>query len=422
MRRHTGVGEAFFPVALVAALVLGALPCQAAPGEAPRGAPPEAQREAIKLTRQASALHNLGKYQEAVELFRKAVRLAPDLPGAWRNMGLAHEGLKQWKDAIQAYERYLELAGTSGRYSLQVMARVNECLKHLGQAPKVFGVLGAPGYIELSVSEEGATIMLNGLTRGSSPVRPLRVQPGLHVVEISKLGYLRHTQSVGVRAGQRIGLSVELQKDPSYVPPRRLEGIKHVRAGDEAYLQVQSQAEGIAVLVDGKALSQNEEGWWVLPKPTGIHVVEVRAAGRLPWRAQVELTRGIRKTLNPILPIVETKRRYALWGWVSLGLAAVLAGTGGVFGALENKTYEKVRDRRAETRDDLKDIADRGRLYRGVALGLYAAAGVALTSSITLFVFERRGEHPRGRPLPLVVAPVEAGTGLAVSFSTEVDF
>jgi hypothetical protein len=403
---------------------LSASGAAAKPAPADSGPRPAAKqkREAIELTRRASALNNLGKYQQAVKLFQRAVRLFPKLAGAWRNMGLALEGLKQWKRAIQAYERYLEIVGTGGKYSLKVMERINECRKQLGLKPKIFSLLGEPGQIVLEVNVSGAAIRLDGLLRGSSPVDALPVNAGLHVVSVTKEGYLPFSRSVGVKTGQTVRIRVELKKDPSYKPPRRVRAIKHHKAADEAYLRVDTPAEGVQVLLDGTPLAQNEKGWWVVPKPRGEAVVEVRAPGRHPWRARVRLVRGSRKTLHPILPLESRKRAYRLWGWVSLGLAAVLAGTGGVFGALENKRYEQVRDRRADSRAELQDLRDEGRRYGHVALGLYAAAGAAVVASIVLFIYERRGERPAGRPPPLVVAPTGRGSGLAVTYSGEVGF
>lgn len=409
--------------ALALALALGGM-LWASPGalaaRAPRD-PARATREAVALTKRANVLNNLGKYREALRLFKRALRLAPDLAGAWRNLGLTYEALRQWKLAAEAYERYLGLAGNTGRYAVQVMARVNECRKHLGLPAKVWSVLGAPGKILLEVSHPGATIRLNGLVRGSSPLDALPVMAGPHQIEVVLLGYLPFTRSVAVKEGQTVQVRVELQKDPGYAPPRRVAGIKHHKAANEAYLRVESPAPDLTVLVDGRPLSQNEKGAWVVPAPRS-HVVEVRAPGRMPWRRRVELVKGEKKTLTPLLPLVRDKRRYAAWGWASLGMAAALASVGGIFGALENTTYENVRDRRAYLRETLKDMAAEGRLYRNVALGLYAAAGAALTASVVLFVLERRGEAPAGRPLPLVVTPTARGAGLAVSLSGEVDF
>lgn len=412
---------------LLGALLIGlawSAGAQAAPtprGTARASVSPEQRREAIRLTRRASALNNLGKYAQAIALFKKAVAILPKLAGAWRNMGLAHEGLKQYRQAITAYERYLAIAGTGGRYSLKVMERINECRKRIGLAPKVFSLLGAPGRIKLEINVSGAAIRLDGLLRGSSPVAALPVAAGLHVIEVTKEGYLTFNRSLGVKAGKTVVVRVALARDPSYRPPRRVVGIKHHKAPNEAYLRIDSRAEGVQVTVDGHPAQQNAHGAWVVPRPRA-HVVEVRAPGRVTWRARVALLRGEKKTLRPILPLIKRKRAFRRWGWVSLGVAALLAGAGGVLGALENTTYEKVRRRDASDRAALEDLASTARRYRGASLGLYAAAGAALVSSIVLFVYERRGEHPKGRPLPLVIAPSHRGTGLAVSLRQEVDF
>jgi tetratricopeptide (TPR) repeat protein len=379
------------------------------------------ERQAVALTKRASVLTNLGKYPEAIELFLQALRLSPGLAGAWRNLGLAYEAQKEWALAVASYERYLGIAGTTGRYSIQVMARVNECRKHLGQSTKVWSVLGAPGKIHLDVSHPGATIRINGLSRGSSPVGPLPVNAGAHQIEVTLLGHLPFVRSVAVKEGQTVKVRVDLQKDPAYVPPRRVEGIRHKTVADVAYLKVDSPAEGLSVRANGRALAQNAELWYVVPHP-GPMVVEVWAPGRVTWRRRVELVKGERKTLFPLLPLAREKRRYEVWGWTSLGLAALAASVGGIFSALENKTYEDVRDRRAYTREALENMAAEGRLYRNVAIGLYAAAGAALTASITLFVLERRGEAPTGRPLPIVLGPTKRGAGLTLSLSGEVDF
>lgn len=411
------------PAALLMSLAWGPV-VRAAPSPrttARSSVSPTQRREAIRLTRRASALNNLGKYAQAITLFQKAVRILPKLAGAWRNMGLAHEGLKQYRKAITAYERYLGIAGTGGRYSLKVMERINECRKRIGLAPKVFSLLGAPGRIQLQINVSGAAIRLDGLLRGSSPVAALPVAAGLHVIEVTKEGYLPFNRSLGVKAGKTVVVGVSLARDPSYHPPRRVAGIKHHKAPNEAYLRIDSPAEGVQVLVDGHLARLDAHGAWVVPRPHK-HVVEVRAPGRVTWRARVELLRGEKKTLHPILPLVQRKRAFRRWGWVSLGLAALLAGAGGVFGALENTTYEKVRRRDTADRAGLEDLASTSRLYRNVSLGLFAAAGAALVSSIVLFVYERRGEHPKGKPLPLVIAPTSRGTGLALSLRQEVDF
>ncbi|MFH2010174.1 MAG: PEGA domain-containing protein [bacterium] len=411
------------PAARRAALVvwLGVFLFMGTPARAqppPAGSP---QAKAIQLFRRANPQLYLGNYRKAIALYRKALKLFPKMAGAWRNMGKAYEGLKSWKRAIKAYDQYLTLAGTAGRYSLAAMARINECRKKLGLPPRVFNIMGAAGRIAFKVNVPGAAISLDGLRRGSSPSPALPVSAGLHVVTVTKVGYLAWTNSIGVRAGKTVMVRVDLEKDPHYVPPRRVEGIKVHKAKNEAYLTVRSSAPNVSLYVDGKAVARRADGVFVLAKPRS-HVVEVRAPGRLPWRARVDLLRGEKKTLVPVLALLSQKRSFARWGWITLGFAGALGVVGAVFSGLENQTYDKVNSRDAADRDALNDLVRKGKTYRNVSLGLYAGAAAFLISSIVLFVYERKGERPQGRPLPLVIGPTSRGSGVALSYSGEVDF
>lgn len=384
----------------------------------PPGSP---KARAIKLFRQANPQLYMGKYKQAIRLYKRALKLMPKLAGAWRNMGLAYEGLKAWKKAIYAYEQYIKIAGSSGRYYLAAQKRINVCRGKLGLPPITFSMIGNPGKLDVQVNVDGAVVSLDGVRRGSTPTKPLPVNAGLHVVKVTKVGYLEWSKSVGVKSGQRVIVKVELKKDPHYVPPRRVEGIKHHKAKNEAYITVRSEADGVQLFADGVELQKNKNGAFVLAKPKK-HVLEVRAPGRLHWRARVSLLRGEKKTLQPVLPLARTKKTFRRWAWVTLGVAGVIAGVGAVFSGMENATYEAVRDRRADTRAELDDLVKKGKNYRNVALGLYAGAAAVLVGSIILFVYERRGEQPEGRPLPLVIGPAGRGGGLAVSFSGEMDF
>ncbi len=375
----------------------------------------------MALFRKANPQLYLGNYAKAVALYKRALALMPRMAGAWRNLGLAYEGLHAWKKAIRAYRRYIKIAGSSGKYYLAAQKRINVCRGKLGLPPITFSMIGRPGRLDITVNVDGALVSLDGVHRGSTPTRPLPVNAGLHLVKVTKVGFLPWSRSVAVRSGQTVAVKVTLRKDPAYVPPRRVKGIKHRKAKNEAYLTLKTRAQGARLFADGKELSKNAKGVFVLPRPAA-HVLEVRAPGRLPWRARVSLLRGERKTLVPVLPLLRTKRAFARWAWVTLGVAGVVAGVGAVFSGLESRTYEAVRDRRADTRAELDDLVKKGKRYRNIALGLYAGAAAVLASSIVLFVLERRGERPEGRPLPLVIGPAGRLGGLAVSVSGEVDF
>lgn len=70
-----------------------------------RGVQPEAH------TGMAIVLEDRGDYAGAVESFRKAIaQLSDTEPALYQMIGAAYEKLERWKDAVAAYEKYLELA------------------------------------------------------------------------------------------------------------------------------------------------------------------------------------------------------------------------------------------------------------------------------------------------------------------------
>lgn len=85
-----------------------------------RGDLPEAERKYLELIRQspgmANAYHNLGivylsehKYQDAVQVLGKAVKLAPNEPGGWFVQGFAYYELYEPRSAVSAFQTALRL-------------------------------------------------------------------------------------------------------------------------------------------------------------------------------------------------------------------------------------------------------------------------------------------------------------------------
>ena len=87
-----------------------------------------AYKEAIKLKEDyADAHHNLGdayfqlnQFKEAIDAYKKAIRYQPNLPTAYNNMGTAYYKLGEHKKAIAAYKESIRLdpKGTLTYYNL----------------------------------------------------------------------------------------------------------------------------------------------------------------------------------------------------------------------------------------------------------------------------------------------------------------
>ena len=120
-----------------------------------------------------------------------------------------------------------------------------------------------------------------------------------------------------------------------------------------------------------------------------------------------------------MLPVLKRRKTFRMWGWISLGIAGVLAGVGAAFGALENKAFSRAHDRDTADRAALDDLISKGKLYRNVSIGLYAGAAAAVISTLVLFIYERRGVQPENAPLPMVNLGPTRGGGVAFSLSKD---
>jgi Flp pilus assembly protein TadD len=79
----------------------------------------------------ASALFDAGRYAEAVQEFRAAIRLKPDYSAAFRDLGKALERTGAPAEAMQVYREGLPIAERNG--DLQTLKEMQVFLKRLEQ-------------------------------------------------------------------------------------------------------------------------------------------------------------------------------------------------------------------------------------------------------------------------------------------------
>ncbi|MCA9621589.1 MAG: PEGA domain-containing protein [Myxococcales bacterium] len=120
----------------------------------------------VATRNEAICLRELGRYDEALDVFEALLRDFDDMSPEWRQM-------------VQ-------------RDRQEVERRVGEVI--------------------LEVNEPGATVVLSGRTRGTTPIAgPLRVSSGSHPLRIDKPGFAPYQTRVEVAGQERATLHVELQ-------------------------------------------------------------------------------------------------------------------------------------------------------------------------------------------------------------------
>ncbi len=377
----------------------------------------------VRFFNKGNAFLYQGKFVPAIAHFKKAISLAPRLPGAWRQLGLAYEGMQQWGDAAKAYQKYLDLAGVGGRYSVKVMIRLNICRKKMGLPPKKFDIPGAaPGYLAVTSNVEGALVMVDNIQRGatSDKVERFKVVVGSHTVTVSSVGYLPYSTTVEIYPGQTVKVTANLKKDPNYRPVTPVKTVLVTGPGSkQTCLRFKADRGPITVVAAGRGR--------VEPDSTGAYRLEpgtwrltVSAPGALPWHGKVDVFEGRCRVVHVHLGSLTQVRSYRKWAWGTLGAAGVLAAAGLVVGLLENKVFERVQDRDAATRAELDDLVKRGKTYKAISLGLYGAAGAALVGSVVLFAI---GRHKGASRLEgFSIAPVSHGVGVTIGYRGEVSF
>jgi hypothetical protein len=97
--------KSFYHALLTALIIFGFL----APAFA-EGTNDEARKHLVRGMAAIESAKNADELSDAVDEFKKATELAPDMAEAWYNLGSVQSKTGQFKDAIASYQRYLTLA------------------------------------------------------------------------------------------------------------------------------------------------------------------------------------------------------------------------------------------------------------------------------------------------------------------------
>jgi hypothetical protein len=185
-------------VSLRAASAVAALSAVLAAAAPSRAQTDEDAARARSLFDQAVELSDRGQYEAAIELFRQSLDLV-ERPSTVYNLGVALREIHRDVEALEAFERFLQIADDSIDRERRQEAR--RFIDRMGPQDGTFVLQLVPADARVSIDDAPAST-------GSSPLE-VTLAPGTHHVEISASG---RTESfdVEIAPGEHIERRVEL--------------------------------------------------------------------------------------------------------------------------------------------------------------------------------------------------------------------
>lgn len=385
-----------------------------------------ASAQSPELTRTFQAgvdAYRLGNYDEARELLEKARALDPKLPGPHRFLAAVARAQSRWEDCIASAHEALVLNPRSVE-APDTRKLYEACRVAAGRAPAGED-LGESAAIAVTTNVSGATVRINGLGYGSTPIAPRRINAGTIEVEIDKPGWKPVKRTVTVLVGIVTDVVVDLEVDPDAPAADELvvEKVEPIRVG---WLVVPLQTGTLSI--DDQPTPVTGERIELSP---GTHVIELQQPGKDPWRRRVRIAAGQKTTVSPDFVDTASREQVERTGFYLVG-AGGAALAGGFVAAMLSRAaaneardivrVERSRDRTrplsetaaiapVRTREDLQDARDRHARWSLISNAFYVV-GIG-TAGVGAYFLYKGARQRRDVPPPFAIAPVDGGAIVA---------
>jgi hypothetical protein len=185
---------------LVVALSCSNLPIvRASPPPAPSTADVERAKERFQ---KGVTLFKERSFDAALAEFQKAYELAPDYRLLY-NLAQIQMERHDYVNALARFRDYLRYGGS------QLTA------ERRGEVEReITGLLGLVAELSVSVDPQGAELFVDGVRAGTLPMsQPELINAGVRTIQVRKVGYAPHQQTITVAGGETQRLEVTLQPE-----------------------------------------------------------------------------------------------------------------------------------------------------------------------------------------------------------------
>jgi PEGA domain len=218
-----------------------------------------ARQEAVLHFERGNARLKEGAWDAALAEFSRSRELFPSR-GNTQDTAVCLRELRRYDEALEMFEALLrDFPGTLAQ---------NRAI-----GAEIAALRPLVGTLDVRVTEPGATVIIDGRARGTTPVSaPLRVKSGTHIVRIYKDGFVPLEYQLEVSGDQNVPVAGDL------IPLTRSGRLKVTEQGGKA----------VPILVDGVVVGTTP---WESAVTAGDHVVVLRSGdeGSAPVAAPVRV-------------------------------------------------------------------------------------------------------------------------------------
>lgn len=395
---------------------------------APVGAQPKPPPAFTKEFQAGVDAFRLGQYDEAQKRLEAAAKLAPSLPGPHRFLAAVAQAQSRWDDCIASARTAIELNPTSSE--IDATRKLHDGCRESDGRPSFSGEYGTGGALSVTANVAGATVTVEGLKYGATPLSPRAFALGDVTVTASKTGWKTATGKTRILPGVVSDLELTLEEDTS----SGIGGNGDRPPADLGWLKVETVA-GATVRVNGKPWAVDDRGRFALPP--GNHEVEISAPGRVTERRNVRVSQGQETVIAVDLESRATRARRQRAGRVGLGAAVGFGAVGAMTAILSSRALDEARDawtiettrpenavvplsestrvQRLYKRDEVETLVARSERWATVSYISYGVAAVSLGFSMYMYARAPEEQPARTSIVPVVPAERDGAWGMAVT-------
>jgi tetratricopeptide (TPR) repeat protein len=167
----------------------------------------QSREQAANAYHAAETNYKLQKYQEALEGFQLSYTLSNE-PSILFNIAQCQRRLGQLEEAKKSFEFFLRDAPTHPKKT-----NAEKLIKEIDTELERLASLGG---LKLTSSQDPASVFIDGVYKGESPIILLGVEPGLRSITIKKKGFADSKLSATIKPSQTVDLRIP-QLAPSTV-------------------------------------------------------------------------------------------------------------------------------------------------------------------------------------------------------------